>query len=231
MNYQKKITNPITLIAIFATLSETSAAISLPFLDEEDRDLYVWFLISFPFYLLLLFFVTLNFNYRSLYAPSDFQDESNFVKATNNPKPMATDGGTRLSAPTPSNTRKGTQSVPSTSNAQAPPCDATQHKTGPEPERLQLPAEAKDLRIIDIRETSTQVELNGSLKSIWIPQNNAAQVIVFITCAKSEVLLKARMLKYLKQKRKANALYSVAYNSNSHKLAVIDQDWTTGLNS
>lgn len=73
---RKRISNPMTVIAIFATLSETSAAVSLPFLDDEDRDVYVWFLISFPFYLLLLFFATLNFNYRSLYAPSDFERES-----------------------------------------------------------------------------------------------------------------------------------------------------------
>ncbi len=76
----KTITNPMTLIAIFATLSETSAAISLPFLDDQDREYYLWFLISFPFYLLLLFFITLNFNYRSLYSPSDFRKNKHFMK-------------------------------------------------------------------------------------------------------------------------------------------------------
>ncbi|WHS59148.1 hypothetical protein [Pseudomonas sp. G2-4] len=76
----KTITNPMTLIAIFATLSETSAAISLPFLDDDDREYYLWFLISFPFYLLLLFFITLNFNYRSLYSPSDFRKSKHFIK-------------------------------------------------------------------------------------------------------------------------------------------------------
>lgn len=77
----KTITNPMTLIAIFATLSETSAAISLPFLDDQDREYYLWFLISFPFYLLLLFFITLNFNYRSLYSPSDFRKSKHFIKS------------------------------------------------------------------------------------------------------------------------------------------------------
>jgi len=81
----KTITNPMTLIAIFATLSETSAAISLPFLDDQDREYYLWFLISFPFYLLLLFFVTLNFNYRSLYSPSDFRKNKHFVKTMDDP--------------------------------------------------------------------------------------------------------------------------------------------------
>lgn len=77
---KQRITNPMTVIAIFATLSETSAALSLPFLDNKEREVYIWFLISFPFYLLLLFFVTLNFNYRSLYAPSDFEKGKHFIK-------------------------------------------------------------------------------------------------------------------------------------------------------
>lgn len=79
----KTINNPMTLIAIFATLSETSAAISLPFLDDQDRECYVWFLISFPFYLLLLFFITLNFNHRALYSPSDFRKNKHFLRNMN----------------------------------------------------------------------------------------------------------------------------------------------------
>lgn len=81
LKINKKITNPISVIAIFAFISETSAAVSLPFLDNDEREIYIWFLISFPFYLLFLFFITLNFNYRSLYAPSDFGDDKNFLKA------------------------------------------------------------------------------------------------------------------------------------------------------
>lgn len=80
MKFKKRISNPMTVIAIFAALSETSAAVSLPFLDNNQREIYVWFLISFPFYLLFLFFLTLNFNHRSLYAPSDFDKEENFIK-------------------------------------------------------------------------------------------------------------------------------------------------------
>lgn len=81
---KKRITNPMTIIAIFAALSETSAAVSLPFLDHKERELYIWFLISFPFYLLFLFFATLNFNYRSLYAPSDFEKGKHFIKVMDN---------------------------------------------------------------------------------------------------------------------------------------------------
>ncbi|WP_438299653.1 hypothetical protein [Pseudomonas sp. NMS19W] len=85
LKIRKNITNPISVIAVFAFISETSAAVTLPFLDNDEREIYVWFLISFPFYLLFLFFITLNFNYRSLYAPSDFHADKNFLKAFEDP--------------------------------------------------------------------------------------------------------------------------------------------------
>ncbi|MCU0073981.1 hypothetical protein N8H71_20510 [Pseudomonas koreensis] len=80
----RKITNPIGVIAIFAFVTETSAAVSLPFLDDNERKIYLWLLICFPFFLTFLFFITLNFNYRSLYAPSDFNNENNFLNAFEN---------------------------------------------------------------------------------------------------------------------------------------------------
>ncbi|WP_397451690.1 hypothetical protein [Pseudomonas sp. NA-150] len=73
--------NPVTVIALFAALCEGSAATALPFLADENQDIYVWFLISFPTALTLLFFLTLNFNHKVLYAPSDFSNEKNFLKA------------------------------------------------------------------------------------------------------------------------------------------------------
>lgn len=87
LKIRKKVTNPISVIAVFAFISETSAAVTLPFLDNDEREIYVWFLISFPFYLMFLFFITLNFNYRSLYAPSDFDADKNFLKAFQDASP------------------------------------------------------------------------------------------------------------------------------------------------
>jgi hypothetical protein len=61
--------SPLTVIAIFAGIIEASALASLPFLSERSQTIYTWFLVGFPFFLTLLFFLTLNFNYRSLYSP------------------------------------------------------------------------------------------------------------------------------------------------------------------
>jgi hypothetical protein len=66
-----KANNPLTVIAIFSMLTEASAAVSLPYIDSEHQKIYVWFLIVFPTLLIILFFLTLNFNNKTLYTPAD----------------------------------------------------------------------------------------------------------------------------------------------------------------
>jgi hypothetical protein len=75
--------SPLTIIAIFAATIEASALASLPLLESDNQYIYTWFLIGFPPFLTLLFFVTLNFNNRALYSPSDFTDQENFLKTQN----------------------------------------------------------------------------------------------------------------------------------------------------
>lgn len=71
--------NPLTVIAIFAGTAEISGTAILPLLEAQSQQTYIWFLMLFPFTLVALFFITLNWNHRVLYAPSDFEDEDNFV--------------------------------------------------------------------------------------------------------------------------------------------------------
>nr|WP_314877387.1 hypothetical protein [uncultured Pseudomonas sp.] len=68
MNIEKGL-SPLTLIAIFAGIVEASALASLPFLSENSQLIYTWFLVGFPFFLTVLFFLTLNFNHQTLYQP------------------------------------------------------------------------------------------------------------------------------------------------------------------
>ena len=72
--------NPLTIIAIFAGLAEISGTGILPFIAETNQAIYIWFLMIFPVVLVVLFFLTLNFNPRVLYSPSDFRDEANYMK-------------------------------------------------------------------------------------------------------------------------------------------------------
>lgn len=67
-----KISNPFTVIGIFASLTEVVGSIILPLLSGETQSLYVWFLMLFPSGLVMLFFLTLWFNHKCLYGPRRF---------------------------------------------------------------------------------------------------------------------------------------------------------------
>ena len=74
----KKIDNPLTVIGIFAGVSEISMG-AVAALSPELRPVFLWFVVLFPPFLISLFFITLNFNHKVLYAPSDYRDDSAFV--------------------------------------------------------------------------------------------------------------------------------------------------------
>lgn len=74
------IKNPLTIVGIFAGIVEVSANLVLPFLNDENQSVYVWFLMLFPAGLVAIFFALLNWNHAVLYAPSDYQNDDSFVK-------------------------------------------------------------------------------------------------------------------------------------------------------
>ena len=76
----KSISNPLTIIAIFAALAEINATVSIGLIDKELQYIFIWFVIFFPTLLVLLFFLTLNFNTKVIYAPSDYRDDNSFYK-------------------------------------------------------------------------------------------------------------------------------------------------------
>lgn len=77
----KTISNPLTVIAIFAALAEVAGTVALSLVDKELQSIFVWFVMLFPTLIVSLFFITLNFNPKVLYAPSDFKDEENFLNS------------------------------------------------------------------------------------------------------------------------------------------------------
>ncbi|MGE8392986.1 MAG: hypothetical protein ACN6QI_10565 [Pseudomonas sp.] len=88
--------SPLTIIAIFAGIIEASALASLPFLGEDSQGIYTWFLVGFPFFLTVLFFLTLNFNYKSLYSPELNEPTPGVI-----PAPDTADAKTTLESPAP----------------------------------------------------------------------------------------------------------------------------------
>ncbi len=77
----KRISNPLTIIAIFAALAEVAGTIALVGVDKEVQEIFVWFVMLFPTILVVLFFITLNFNHHVLYAPSDYDSDNTFLEA------------------------------------------------------------------------------------------------------------------------------------------------------
>ena len=75
----KKISNPLTIIALFAGIAETAGIAVLPFLSESLQQIFIIYVMGFPILLVVAFFITLNFNRKALYAPSDFRNEQYFV--------------------------------------------------------------------------------------------------------------------------------------------------------
>jgi hypothetical protein len=84
------IKNPLTIIAIFAGIVEVGSNTVLPFLTSENQSTYIWFLMLFPFVLVLIFFFILYNKHHVLYAPSDFNDEKNFNELLYNTRKSTT---------------------------------------------------------------------------------------------------------------------------------------------
>ncbi len=77
----RRISNPLTIIAIFAALAEINATVSIGLVDKELQEIFLWFVILFPTLLVILFFITLIFFTEVIYAPSDYKDDSGFHRA------------------------------------------------------------------------------------------------------------------------------------------------------
>lgn len=75
----KRINNPLTIIAIFAALAEINATVAISLIDKNLHSIFIWFVIGFPTLLVILFFVTLNYNTKVMYSPSDYTDDKNFI--------------------------------------------------------------------------------------------------------------------------------------------------------
>jgi predicted DNA-binding transcriptional regulator len=77
----KSVSNPLTIIGLFCGVVEVVGLIVMGtgnLAPEAQRDL-IWLVKWFPVILVSLFFVTLWFKDRVLYAPGDFKDEKNYL--------------------------------------------------------------------------------------------------------------------------------------------------------
>lgn len=75
----RAVRNPLTIVALFAALAEIAGTVALATVDKSLQSTFIWFVMGFPTLIVCLFFLTLNFNAKVLYAPSDFRDEKHFL--------------------------------------------------------------------------------------------------------------------------------------------------------
>ena len=74
-----KVSNPLTIIAIFAGLAEALATIALLGLPQELQGIFLYFVMAFPTLIVVLFFLVLCFNNTVLYAPGDYQVPEHYL--------------------------------------------------------------------------------------------------------------------------------------------------------
>jgi hypothetical protein len=64
-----RIQKPLAIIAIFAGIVQISGIAVLPYLESENQSHLIWFLISFPLLLVLLFFITIYLGFQDHQHP------------------------------------------------------------------------------------------------------------------------------------------------------------------
>lgn len=60
-----RIQKPLAIIAIFAGIVQISGIAILPYIDSPQQSKLTWFLIAFPVFMVLLFFITINYYIRA----------------------------------------------------------------------------------------------------------------------------------------------------------------------
>jgi len=78
-----KVSNPLTIVAIFAGLAEVMATAVLVVLPATLQSIFIYFVMGFPVLIVSLFFLCLFVRPQSLYAPSDYKSEESYLKANN----------------------------------------------------------------------------------------------------------------------------------------------------
>lgn len=75
----KKISNPLTIIAIFAGLAEIAGTVAIKLVEPQYQGTFIWFVMLFPTTLVLLFFFVLFTKPHVLYSPSDFRADESYI--------------------------------------------------------------------------------------------------------------------------------------------------------
>jgi hypothetical protein len=72
---------PLSIIAIFASLSEIAMTVTLLKIDKEMQSIFIWFVMLFPIILVACFFYTLYTKPAVLFSPLDYENDITYLSS------------------------------------------------------------------------------------------------------------------------------------------------------
>lgn len=81
-----KINNPLAVIGVFAGIAEIAMTVVLFKLPETLQEVFIWFVMVFPFFLVGLFFLILYKKPAAFFSPSDYRKDSSYLESISEAK-------------------------------------------------------------------------------------------------------------------------------------------------
>lgn len=76
-----KVQNPLTMVSIFAAISEVAMAYVITKLSDNLQQIFIWFVMGFPTVLVIIFFFILYKKPAVFFSPGDYQKEELYVSS------------------------------------------------------------------------------------------------------------------------------------------------------
>lgn len=80
-NSVAKVKNPLTMVSVFATISEISMAYVITTLSDKLQEIFIWFVMGFPTVLVFIFFFILYRKPAVFFSPGDYRKEELYVSS------------------------------------------------------------------------------------------------------------------------------------------------------
>ncbi|MGB3836256.1 hypothetical protein [Castellaniella sp.] len=80
-NSVTKVKNPLTMVSVFATISEIAMAYVITTLPDKLQEIFIWFVMGFPTVLVFIFFFILYRKPAVFFSPGDYRREELYVSS------------------------------------------------------------------------------------------------------------------------------------------------------
>lgn len=80
-NSVAKVKNPLTMVSVFAAISEVAMAYVITTLSDKLQEIFIWFVMGFPTVLVFIFFFILYRKPAVFFSPGDYRKEELYVSS------------------------------------------------------------------------------------------------------------------------------------------------------